>query len=225
MNDNLTLSEYAVLPLEEKMILRLNLAAEIIEFADGELVAPGNEQVGSVASTWAVSARSQSTGSERKAPSTTVSARNEGWILIDAKGMSLNRLASIAATRLRGKHKPTFTQHSDDGDNVVIINAGKVALTGNKRLQKKHYWYTGRRGGIKNPTAKALLIGGFPERVVQKAVERVMPGGPLSRRQMKNLKVYAEAEYPHLANGIEVLNEKGLKVEVRTSTVSKSSKV
>ncbi|MDD9909661.1 MAG: 50S ribosomal protein L13 [Ahrensia sp.] len=123
----------------------------------------------------------------------------KNWILIDAAGMVPGRLASFVANRLRGKHKPTFTPHVDDGDNVIIINAGKVAFTGNKREQKKYYWHTGYPGGIKERTAKALLEGRFPERVMQKAVERMMPGGPLSRKQMKNLYVYAGAEHKHEA--------------------------
>lgn len=121
------------------------------------------------------------------------------WIVIDAEGVVPGRLASFVANRLRGKHKPTFTPHVDDGDNVIIINAGKVAFTGNKYEQKKYYWHTGYPGGIKERTARALLEGRFPERVVQKAVERMMPGGPLSRRQMKNLHVYAGPEHKHEA--------------------------
>ncbi|MEN0042047.1 MAG: 50S ribosomal protein L13, partial [Pseudomonadota bacterium] len=107
---------------------------------------------------------------------------------------------------LRGKHKPTFTPHVDDGDNVIIINADKVTFTGGKYLQKKYYWHTGHPGGIKERTAKALLEGRFPERVMQKAVERMMPGGPLSRRQMKNLYVYAGAEHKHEAQKPEVVD-------------------
>jgi len=128
------------------------------------------------------------------------------WILIDAEGMVPGRLASFVANRLRGKHKPTFTPHVDDGDNVIIVNAGKVAFTGNKREQKKYYWHTGYPGGIKERTAKALLEGRFPERVMQKAVERMMPGGPLSRRQMKNLYVYADAEHKHEAQQPETVD-------------------
>ncbi len=128
------------------------------------------------------------------------------WILIDAEGMVPGRLASFVANRLRGKHKPTFTPHVDDGDNVVIVNAGKVAFTGNKRDQKKYYWHTGYPGGIKERTAKAMLEGRFPERVVQKAVERMMPGGPLSRKQMKNLYVYAGSEHKHEAQKPETVD-------------------
>ena len=131
------------------------------------------------------------------------------WIVIDAEGVVPGRLASFVANRLRGKHKPTFTPHVDDGDNVIIINADKVAFTGNKFADKKYYWHTGYPGGIKERTAKALLEGRFPERVMQKAVERMMPGGPLSRRQMKNLYVYAGAEHKHEAQKPVVIDFAG----------------
>ena len=121
------------------------------------------------------------------------------WILIDAEGLVVGRLATIVASRLRGKHKPTFTPHVDDGDNVIIINAEKVAFTGKKLEDKKYYWHTGWIGGIKERTAGQLLTGRFPERVLEKAVERMVPRGPLGRRQMKNLKVYAGAAHPHEA--------------------------
>ncbi len=123
----------------------------------------------------------------------------KNWIVIDADGVVPGRLASFVANRLRGKHKPTFTPHVDDGDNVIIVNADKVAFTGNKFEQKKYYWHTGYPGGIKERTARALLEGRFPERVMQKAVERMMPGGPLSRKQMKNLHVYAGPDHKHEA--------------------------
>ena len=121
------------------------------------------------------------------------------WILIDAEGLVVGRLATLVASRLRGKHKPTFTPHVDDGDNVIIINAEKVAFTGKKLEDKKYYWHTGWIGGIKERTAGQLLTGRFPERVLEKAVERMVPRGPLGRRQMKNLKVYAGAAHPHEA--------------------------
>ena len=128
------------------------------------------------------------------------------WLLVDAEGVVLGRLATIVANRLRGKHKPTFTPHVDDGDNVIIINADKVKLTGKKYTDKKYYWHTGYPGGIKERTARAILEGRFPERVVQKAVERMMPGGPLSNKQLKNLRVYAGAEHEHEAQKPEVLD-------------------
>ena len=121
------------------------------------------------------------------------------WVLIDAEGLVVGRLASIVANILRGKTKPTFTPHVDDGDNVIIVNASKVAFTGKKFTDKVYYWHTGHPGGIKERTARDLLEGRFPERVVEKAVERMIPRGPLGRRQMKNLKVYAGAEHPHEA--------------------------
>ena len=112
----------------------------------------------------------------------------------------------IVANRLRGKHKPTFTPHVDDGDNVIVINAEKVVFTGKKFTDKIYYWHTGYPGGIKERTARQLLEGRFPERVVEKAVERMIPRGPLGRRQMKNLRVYAGAEHPHVAQQPEVLD-------------------
>jgi large subunit ribosomal protein L13 len=128
------------------------------------------------------------------------------WVLIDAEGIVVGRLASIVANRLRGKHKATFTPHVDDGDNVVVINAGKVALTGRKYNNKKYYRHTGHPGGIKEQTARDILEGRFPERVIEKAVERMIPRGPLGRRQMKNLRVYAGAEHPHEAQQPETLD-------------------
>jgi large subunit ribosomal protein L13 len=121
------------------------------------------------------------------------------WILVDAEGIVLGRLASIIAMRLRGKHKATFTPHMDMGDNVVVINADKVQMTGNKRQEKRYHWHTGYPGGIKSRTAAQILGGKHPERVVAKAVERMMPGGPLTRRQLGHLRVYAGTEHPHAA--------------------------
>jgi large subunit ribosomal protein L13 len=111
------------------------------------------------------------------------------WVMIDAKGLVVGRLASIVALRLRGKHKPTFTPHVDDGDNVIVINAAKVVLTGRKRDQKVYHHHTGFIGGIKERSAKFILEGRFPERVVETAVERMLPRGPLGRRQLGNLRV------------------------------------
>lgn len=128
------------------------------------------------------------------------------WIVIDADGLVVGRLASIVAARLRGKHKPTFTPHVDCGDNIIVINAEKVIFTGNKREDKTYYWHTGYPGGIKSRKAHQLLDGRFPERVVEKAVTRMMPGGPLSRTQLKNLKVYSGTEHPHEAQQPEVLD-------------------
>jgi large subunit ribosomal protein L13 len=131
------------------------------------------------------------------------------WILIDAEGVVLGRLASIVAMRLRGKHKPSFTPHMDMGDNVIVINADKVQMTGNKR-NEKFYWHTGYPGGIKSRTKAEILEGAHPERVVEKAVQRMLPGGRLSRKQMSNLRVYAGAEHPHEAQQPEVLDVKSM---------------
>lgn len=128
------------------------------------------------------------------------------WILIDAEGLVLGRLASIIALRLRGKHKPTYTQHMDDGDNVIVINAEKIRLTGNKAKADIFYWHTGYPGGIKGKSKGEILEGKFPERVVEKAVERMIPEGPLGRQQMKNLKVYAGSTHPHEAQTPKVLD-------------------
>ena len=131
------------------------------------------------------------------------------WVLIDAEGVVLGRLASIVANRLRGKHKPTFTPHMDMGDNVIIINAEKVQLTGNKRM-KPNYWHTGYPGGIKSRTTGQILEGDHPERVVMQAVKRMLPGGRLSRQQLTNLRVYAGAEHPHEAQSPEVIDVKSM---------------
>ena len=128
------------------------------------------------------------------------------WILIDAEGLVVGRLAAIVATRLRGKHKPTYTPHMDCGDNVVVVNAEKAVLTGNKLDKKKYYWHTGYPGGIKERTARKVIEGRFPERVVEKAIERMLPRGPLGRQQMGNLRVYAGEEHPHAAQQPEVLD-------------------
>jgi large subunit ribosomal protein L13 len=119
------------------------------------------------------------------------------WVLIDAEGLVVGRLAALIATRLRGKHKPGFTPHMDDGDNVIVINADKVVFTGRKRNDKTYYWHTGYPGGIKERKAQQILDGRFPERVLEKAVERMLPRGPLGRQQLKNLRVYAGSEHPH----------------------------
>ena len=132
------------------------------------------------------------------------------WVMIDAEGVVLGRLASLIAMRLRGKHKATFTPHMDMGDNVIVINADKVQLTGNKRTDKNYYWHTGHPGGIKSRTAGQILESAHPERVLTKAVQRMLPGGPLSRKQMTNLRVYAGAEHPHEAQAPEVLDVKSM---------------
>ena len=128
------------------------------------------------------------------------------WVVIDGAGLVVGRLASIIALRLRGKHKATFTPHMDDGDNIIVINADKVVLTGRKRDQKVYYHHTGYPGGIKERSAKAILEGRFPERIVQKAVQRMLPHGPLGRQQLGNLRVYKGGDHPHAAQNPTVLD-------------------
>jgi large subunit ribosomal protein L13 len=121
------------------------------------------------------------------------------WYVVDADGVVLGRLASILANMLRGKHKTTYTPHMDCGDNIIVVNAEKVRLTGNKRQQDVFYWHTGYPGGIKGRSKGQILDGRFPERVLIKAVERMIPRGPLGRKQMGNLRVYAGPSHPHEA--------------------------
>ena len=128
------------------------------------------------------------------------------WVVIDADGLVVGRLAAIVALRLRGKHKPSFTPHVDCGDNVIIINAAKAVLTGRKLQNKVYHHHTGFIGGIKERTAKSIMEGRFPERIVEKAVERMLPEGPLGRRQLANLRVYPGAEHPHSAQNPEQIN-------------------
>ena len=130
----------------------------------------------------------------------------KGWHLIDAEGLVVGRVASIIANILRGKHKPSFTPHVDCGDHVVVINADKVRFTGNKPKQKTYYKHTGYPGGIKGVTAEKVLEGRFPERVLEKAVERMVPRGPLGRQQMKNLHLYNGTEHPHEGQNPQVLD-------------------
>jgi len=140
------------------------------------------------------------------------------WILIDAEGLVVGRLASIIAMRLRGKHKAIYTPHVDCGDHVIVVNADKVVLTGRKRENSKFYWHTGYPGGIKERTMKELLDGRFPERVLENAVRRMMPkDSPLARSQMTNLRIYTGAEHPHEAQSPEkfdvaATNSKNVKV-------------
>lgn len=128
------------------------------------------------------------------------------WVVIDATGLVVGRLATIIATRLKGKHKAIYTPHVDCGDNIVVINADKVVLTGRKRDDKVYYHHTGFPGGIKERTAKFILEGRFPERVVEKAVERMLARGPLGRKLMGNLRVYKGASHPHEAQQPETLD-------------------
>lgn len=128
------------------------------------------------------------------------------WLLVDAEGVVLGRLASIVANRLRGKHKTMFTPHIDTGDNVIVINADKVHLTGRKAEQDIFYWHTGYPGGVKGRSKGQILAGKHPERVVEKAVERMIPRGPLGRDVLRKLRVYAGSEHPHEAQQPEVLD-------------------
>ncbi len=150
--------------------------------------------------------------------SATPSDIDKKWILIDAKGLVVGRLASIIASRLRGKHLPTFTPHMDTGDNIVVINADKIKLTGRKLDQRLFHWHTGFPGGIKNRTQREILEGKFPERVLENAVRRMMPKGPLSRAQLKNLKIFAGSEHPHEAQqptllDVGAMNSKNVRVK------------
>lgn len=121
----------------------------------------------------------------------------KGWVVVDADGLVLGRLASLIANRLRGKHKPQFTPHVDCGDHVVVVNAEKVRVTGNKAEQSVFHWHTGYPGGIKGRTVRQRIEGKHPGSVVEKAVERMITRGPLGRQQMKNLHVYVGADHPH----------------------------
>ncbi|MGE0232631.1 MAG: 50S ribosomal protein L13 [Flavobacteriaceae bacterium] len=145
---------------------------------------------------------------------TTISAKpadiEKKWLLIDAKGLVVGRLAAEIARRLRGKHKAIFTPHVDCGDNIIVINADQVVLTGNKRAQKKYYWHTGYPGGIKERTAEKVLEGRFPGRVLEKAVQRMLPRGPLGRQQLSNLRVYAGPDHPHEAQQPVTLDVAGM---------------
>lgn len=128
------------------------------------------------------------------------------WVLIDAQDLVLGRLASIVAYRLRGKHLPSYTPHTDCGENIIIVNAEKVHLTGSKLSDKVFYWHTGYPGGIKQRTMGQILDSKHPERVIIKAVERMVPRGPLGRQIMRNLKVYSGTNHPHAAQSPKVLD-------------------
>jgi large subunit ribosomal protein L13 len=141
---------------------------------------------------------------------TTYSAKpsdiEKKWVLIDAEGLVVGRVAVLIANILRGKHKPTYTPHMDDGDHVVVINAEKIVFTGNKVKDKIYYRHTGHPGGIKERRPFEILGGKFPERVLMKAVERMVPRGPLGRQQMTNLRIYAGPDHPHAAQSPELLD-------------------
>jgi len=131
----------------------------------------------------------------------------QAWWLIDAEDVVLGRLASHVAKVLRGKHKTMFTPHIDTGDHVVIVNADKIKITGKKLQQKRYYWYTGYPGGIKEATPQFILTGNHPQRVVEKAILRMMPkDSPLARHQLRKLHVYAGAAHPHEAQQPKALD-------------------
>jgi large subunit ribosomal protein L13 len=133
------------------------------------------------------------------------------WVVIDADGAVVGRLASYIAKRLRGKHRADFTPHADMGDYVVVINAEKVRLTGRKLTQKVYYRHTGHPGGIKERVAGQVLVGKHPERVLEKAVERMMPKeSPLARKQLAKLRVYPGGSHPHEAQTPETVNFKAM---------------
>lgn len=140
----------------------------------------------------------------------TISAKESDiertWWLVDAEGLVLGRMATVVANRLRGKHKPIFTPHVDCGDHVVIVNAEKVAMTGKKLSDKRYYWHTGYPGGIKERSPEQLREAGHPERIVMKAIERMVPKGPLGRQQLRKLRVYAGGEHPHEAQKLQPLD-------------------
>jgi large subunit ribosomal protein L13 len=133
------------------------------------------------------------------------------WVVIDATGVVVGRLASYVAKRLRGKHRPDFTHHVDTGDHVVVINAEKAVFTGNKLTDKIYYRHTGYAGGIKSTTAGKILSGRFPERALELAVKRMMPReSALSRQQFGKLRIYAGGEHPHVAQQPELVDFKSM---------------
>lgn len=136
------------------------------------------------------------------------------WIVIDATDVVIGRLASYVAKRLRGKHRADFTPHIDTGDHIIVINAEKARFTGNKLRDKTYYRHTGYPGGIKETTAEKILSGRFPERAVQMAVKRMMPGeSSLARQQLSKLRVYAGSEHPHEAQKPETVDFASMNVK------------
>ena len=145
----------------------------------------------------------------RMTPSQKPADAQKNWVVLDAENVPLGRLSSQIALRLRGKHKPDFTPHVDTGDNIIVINAEKVRLTGNKMNVKTFYWHTGYPGGIKSENAKQTVEGAHPQRLVERAVQRMMPRTRLGRAQMKKLHVYSGAEHPHTAQQPAAVEVKG----------------
>jgi large subunit ribosomal protein L13 len=132
------------------------------------------------------------------------------WVLIDAQGLVVGRLATLIATRLKGKHRATYTPHVDTGDNVIVINADKVVFTGNKTNDKIYYRHTGYPGGIKQRTPRQIYASRHPERILELAVGRMLARGPQQRQLLRNLKVYKGGEHPHEAQKPEPLDVKSL---------------
>ena len=141
------------------------------------------------------------------------------WLLVDAEDIVLGRLAAVIATRLIGKHKPSYTPHMDCGDNVIVINADKVKLTGNKRDDKTYYRHTGYPGGIRSRTPASIFAGPTPELVVSLAIQRMIPKGPLGRKQLSNLKVYAGSDHPHEAQQPEILDVAAMNPKNKRSAI------
>ena len=139
----------------------------------------------------------------KQTKSANASNVNKKWLLVDAEDVVLGRLATTVSNLLRGKHKSNYTPHVDCGDNVIIINAEKIKLTGNKLNDKTYYWHTGYPGGIKSRTAKKILEGKFPDRIIRLAVKRMIPKGPLGSQQISNMKVYNGSAHPHDAQAPE----------------------
>ncbi len=135
------------------------------------------------------------------------------WFVIDAEGIVLGRMAALIAMRLRGKHKPSYTPHMDCGDNIIVINAEKVKLSGKKLDDKIYYWHTGHPGGIKERTARQILEGDHAERVVAKAVQRMIPSGPLGNAQLKSLRVFVGPEHTHAAQNPEVIDVAAMNIK------------
>ena len=142
----------------------------------------------------------------KQTKSANASNVNKKWLLVDAEDVVLGRLATTVSNLLRGKHKSNYTPHVDCGDNVIIINAEKIKLTGNKLNDKTYYWHTGYPGGIKSRTAKKILEGKFPDRIIRLAVKRMIPKGPLGSQQISNMKVYNGSTHPHDAQEPEKLD-------------------
>ena len=142
----------------------------------------------------------------KQTKSANASNVHKKWLLVDAEDVVLGRLATTVSNLLRGKHKSNYTPHVDCGDNVIIINAEKIKLTGNKLNDKTYYWHTGYPGGIKSRTAKKILEGKFPDRIIRLAVKRMIPKGPLGSQQISNMKVYNGSAHPHDAQAPEKLD-------------------